>query len=568
MNDEIRQLLAHALRRSKNDRVREGLARCASPSARLEDIYAASDLVMQLVHEGSADAALADTLGKAINLALARAERTEHLGRLVVRREPARVPVASWNRPALLCFERAAYDGEERELTFALPPAGAAGDTAEAAAAAFFEPRPEVPVRPEVSGRLVELAGDTSARPRRELHAEVVAACADNIAMLARHRDQRPFWERPENEQALLANMDAIGASGGHCVRLLVEWWRKQDDPWKTWAAVFALASFSGTDALAAIACELGQVPADAAGHVETAADALLVAPHPHIPELAQDLAASPNPVARAIGIEVLGHKRLLSPELVLWHARDPNLPVLTAALRSSGLLARERGVPLLLPFLHHRAPAIVWCAARQLTLWGRLEPYREVRQGRCLPLGCRALEVLVLCGDASDVDCFDEIVAREPAMPDVLSAVARFGDPSAWAYLLHHLSDPELAGAAARALITLFGPLVPPRAAKDASAWRDGIAARSFEAGVRLRSGRPWHPQALLDESLRGDLDRRELQARLDELAVRAGARIEVDLTSWSLDLRPVLESAMRASERSARQSRPGSWDGRPGGD
>ena len=256
MNDEVQQLLAHALRRSRHEGLRQQLARCTAPGAGLEELYAASALAIA-PPGGAPDVALTTLLANAINLALSDGDRAVHVGQLVVRREAARVPVATRARPALLAFERARFDGSERETTVLLPKAGAPVDEpSNRAVEAFFKAKPDVPVRPEAAGRLVELAGDTSARPRRELHAEVVAACADNVAMLARHRDERPLWERGENEEALLANVDAVGASGGDCVRLLVEWWRAAEDPWKAWTATFALGCFEGTDVLEAMAGE------------------------------------------------------------------------------------------------------------------------------------------------------------------------------------------------------------------------------------------------------------------------------------------------------------------------
>ena len=562
MNDEVQQLLARALRRSSHPGLRQHLVRCTAPGAGLEELYEASALALAQP-EGPPDVALAATLAKAINLALSDGDRAVHVGRLAERREAARVPVASRGRPALLAFGRASFDGSARETTVLLPTAGATIDElADQAAEAFFKPKPHVPVRPEAAGRLVELAGDTSARPRRELHAEVVAACADNVAMLARHRDERPQWERSENEEALLANVDAIGASGGECVRLLVDWWRAAEDPWKTWAATFALGCFDGTDVLEAMSDQFDELPTDADDHVTSAADALLVVPHPHIAELALDLSASPNPIARAIGIEVLGRKKLLPPEQVRRHMCDPNLPVLAAALRASCVLEPTAGVAQVLPFLQHPNHEVAWSAARQLARWQRPEPYFETRQGRCRPLAGKALEVLIQFGDPSDLDRFDEIVAQGPATGEVISAVARFGDPSAWAYLVHHLSDPELADAAARALVTLFGPLVPAREAKSVAAWRDAIAKCHVEPGVRLRSGRPWHPSAVAGECLRGNVDRAEMQVRLDELRVRAGALIDVDLALWSPDVHAVLQPALMRVERAATAFRAGSWD------
>ncbi|MGH7298219.1 MAG: hypothetical protein ACRELB_24990, partial [Polyangiaceae bacterium] len=452
------------MRRSTDALVRETMGRCLAPGAELGDLYALSQLVMDLVSKGRADTALSSTVAKAINLAIADADRASHVGTLVVRRAAHRLPLAMRGRPTLLEFERAPLDGEERDLTIGLPKAQPEGEPSEEIAAAFFAPRPDARVHPEASGKHVELAGDSTRRPRRELHTEVVVACAENVAMLARHRDERPAWERPENEQALLFNVEAIGASGGQCARIIVDWWSKSDDPWKTWAAVFTLACFPEADVLEAILRGLEELPADATHHAPAAAEALLVAPHPHVPELAKDLCASPNPIARAVGIEFLGRRKLLTPQEVRHHGRDANVAVLAAAIASAGVLPPNWAPTFLEPYLRCPEPVVAWRAAQQLTHLHQVAPYYYLRRDECAALGSKALEVLVQFGDASDLERFEGIVARGPATVEVLSATARFGEPSTWAFLVHHLADPELADAAARALLTLFGPIVSKR--------------------------------------------------------------------------------------------------------
>jgi hypothetical protein len=50
-------------------------------------------------------------------------------------------------------------------------------------------------------------------------------------------------------------------------------------------------------------------------------------------------------------------------------------------------------------------------------------------------------------------------------------------------------------------------------------------------------------------------------MQARIDELVVRADVTIDVDLALWSPDVRSGLEPALTSLQRSATY-RPGSWD------
>src|SRR6185437_11540940 len=173
-------------------------------------------------------------------------------------------------------------------------------------------------------------------------HAGVVADCLERAAMLARHRDERPLRERPRAEARLLAQIDAIAAAGASPDDLVAFWEDEgADDPWMIWPVAFALGSFEGRAPLLAAADLLERLPDDAGEAAALAAEALVLAPHPHLPALARDLLRSRRPLARATSVEVLSRRGLLDPERALALLDDASPCVVSAALRA---LARGFG--------------------------------------------------------------------------------------------------------------------------------------------------------------------------------------------------------------------------------
>jgi hypothetical protein len=382
-------------------------------------------------------------------------------------------------------------------------------------------------------------------------HAGVVADCLERAAMLARHRDERPLRERPRAEARLLAQIDAIAAAGAS-PEDLVRWWEEQgaDDPWMIWPVAFALGSFEGRAPLLAAADLLDALPGDAAESACLAAEALVLAPHPHLAALASNVLRSPHPLARATGVDVLSRRGLLDPERALALINDASPRVTAAALRAfaRGFGGRDQDSPLpraVAVLVAHPDPEVCWEAARAITVHRHRDAYLEVRDGGRLAqaLCARALEILVWAGELSDLGAMEAIVRRLPASPDVLDAVARFGHAGSWAYLVHYLGDEGLAGAASAALVTVFGPRVPPAEAKLPAAWRNALTAADLSPSVRYRHGVPWSLEGAAAELAGGDLTRRQIEPRLDELRTR-GVAGPLDLGAWSLS-----SAALRAA-------------------
>lgn len=446
----------------------------------------------------------------------------------------------------------AALDALEREAELALAEGGADDPLATFSAA---EP-------PRV--RLAEAGGEPLSIAR--FYAEIVDACTETIASLARDRALRPARERPATEARLLEQLDAILVTGPGCIDDLFRAFHRSlesKDPWRTWAPVFALGCIDGDESLRAIAAAIAGLPLDARARGRMAAEALSVAPHPELPRLATALSTSPHSLARAIGVELRSRRSTLGPDAITAYLEDPSAPVVEAALRALGRL--DQPEPALVPELRRRMhspdAAVAWQAARVLLLWGSEDPYDAVREGHpaAAGLGAQALEVFVLRGDERDLPRIEAWLGRIPVTAEALSAIARFGHAGVWAFLAHHLSDDALCEAAAAALETLFGDRVPAERRSLPRAWRDAIAAARFDPGVRYRRGEPWRPEVVVAEWAGGGLSRGEIALRADELIARAHAGRDAPLDGWTPEPEDALTALARAA--CAGQGAAGRW-------
>ncbi|MGK3986475.1 hypothetical protein WME99_25745 [Sorangium sp. So ce136] len=399
--------------------------------------------------------------------------------------------------------------------------------------------------------RLVETGGDPL--PIARFHRVILDDCVDAVASLARDRALRPARERPATEARILEQLDAIHATGPGCIDGLFRAIRRAlaaTDPFRIWAPVFALGCAEGGESLQALAAGLDALPSDARAHGRLAAEALALAPHPELPRLSALLAASASPVTRALGVELRARRGAVPPDALAALLRDPSAPVVEAAVRALGRLARPE--PAVIADLRRqvRSPdaAVAWQAARVLLLWGDEDPCVAARSGQAVGLGAGALEVFVLGGEADDLPRMQAWLARTPVTPAVLSAIGRFGHAGAWAFLVHHLAEEVLSDAAASALEALFGERVPAAERKLPRAWRAAIAAARLDLDVRYRRGEPWRPEVVMAEWADGALPRHEIVARADELLARVRAGTPVELDGWTPAPEAQLESLAAA--------------------
>ena len=212
---------------------------------------------------------------------------------------------------------------------------------------------------------------------------------------------------------------------------------------------------------------------------------------------------------------------------------------------------------------LAHDDAAVAWEATRACTRWGSHAAYAELRNGGSLAerLGPKAAEIYVMTGEPDDAERMQRLVSRHPMTPALLDAVARFGLATTWSFLSHYVGDAFLREDAVRALITLFGDVVPEDAQDDPFAWEKAIAALRLDEGRRWRRGRPWSPAWVCEEWAAGTLSARAVEARLDELAGRAGVMTPVALHAWGARPGEELDQVKTKAMDAARSYRAGSW-------
>ena len=409
----------------------------------------------------------------------------------------------------------------------------------------------------DVGGAAISLA---------RFHAEVVDACVETMASLARDRALLPARERPRAEERILEQLDAILVTGPGCVDGLFGAWHRSvvsPDPWKVWAPVFALGCIEGGESLRAIVAILESLAPDARADGRVAAEALTLAPHADRARFSATLTASAHPIVRAIGVDLRARCDALSPEELVVRLDDASASVVAAALRAVACLPDP--VPDLVGVLrrHLRSAdaAVAWRAARILLLWGHDDPCVAVRGGELAELGAHTLEIFVLRGDANDLPCMEAWLSRAQITPTVLSAIARFGHVGAWAFLVHHLADDVLANDAATALEVLFGDRVAATERKQPRAWRAAIGGSRFDPGVRYRRGQPWRAEVVVAEWADGALPRAEVAVRADELVARARAGGAVELDGWTPDPETALTALGAAVCSKARSALTGRW-------
>ncbi|EYF05998.1 hypothetical protein [Chondromyces apiculatus] len=394
--------------------------------------------------------------------------------------------------------------------------------------------------------------GDPAA-PIEAFYSDILAGCLERLGMFLRHRREFPLAERPEIEARLLAQLDAIAEAGARPGALALQAEEDgEDDPWMVAAGALALAACEGP----AFADELLDLLAAHEGGEDTlatVAEALVIAPHRAPVAVFSRLTGHASPFARAAGVEAASRLGLLAPEVLSRALGDTEPRVLAAALRALARGPRDdAAIPRARALLRASDPAPAWEAARLLSLWGLPDAYDDVRQGGPLAraFGPRALEILVLRGSPADLAAAQAIVRRAPPTEDLLDAVARLGSPGSWAWLVHHLDDPELDDAAAAALVTLFGPAVPEDDLLKASAWRDALPRLGVDLGGRYRSGQPWSLHAVAAECASEDLSAAAVVLRLDEFTAHTGRPHTVELAAFGAEPRAAL-AALTAAVR-----------------
>jgi len=388
--------------------------------------------------------------------------------------------------------------------------------------------------------------------------------CIERMATLARNGFFRPLADKAASEARIVQQLDAIVCAAPDSLSAMVEWHSDTRSEWGSWALAFTLGSIAGREPLQALAVLLEQLDDACAPHARRAAAAFAATANPHFIPLARALVSSSHHTARAAGIELLSHHGAISPsDLSAWIERGDSMTrcvAMRSLLRNPEVLHPPDCLPAL---LSSDDTEVCWHAAHCLSVLGRADAYDALRRDVLLAqsLGVRALEVFVMKGEPADIAILQRLVNTLPASKASLSAIGRFGHPTVWSYLCHHLADPIHQDDAVEALLTLFGPCVAPEQRTVAAAWEKAVGELRLLPQVRYRRGQPWSPALVANECTSGELSCFEIAARVDELRARTGITSCPNVSRWSNRLAAELASmAAEATERS-RHYQAGAW-------
>ncbi|WP_437728100.1 hypothetical protein [Sorangium sp. So ce861] len=473
---------------------------------------------------------------------------------------------------------------------------------------------------------------DPPARPAPPGFAREIGAAIDDLAFLrARTREcfeevamvgmQRapllgdPFRGALVLERRMLAAIDVIAAIGApaleHVPRLVAE--APVKDPSLAFASAMVLGCFAGRDALAAAELALLRSDRDRA-FIEELGAALKLVPHELLPLALRGLLREPEPLVRAMAIDVLAYRGLATEDELVAAASDEAAPVAARALHHLGCGASQRLPELIQRALAAEDPALREAAWTAMALSDHPHASIALRGAMEAPEGGDAAALLLaIAGDEADAR---HLVARAfeapregliaavgwagaaSAVPPLIDRLERDGDKAmklAAAFALERITgagmweevavedeeivvadppDPDVGEPRELKLAQLVSdPRDPPPAPApelvelptvDAARWRAFWVERcqGWDLGARYRRGRPYSPEVVLDELDAGRVtpsERRHLQR---ELIVRTGAFVRFDphdfvvaqeeaIAAW----RPI---AARASGAPGRWTRP----------
>ncbi|MGK4005424.1 hypothetical protein WMF31_22540 [Sorangium sp. So ce1036] len=441
--------------------------------------------------------------------------------------------------------------------------------------------------------------------------------CFEEVAMVGMQRAPLlgdPFRGALVLERRMLAAIDVIAAIGEpaieHVPRLVAE--APVKDPSLGFASAMVLGCFAGRDALAAAEHALLRSDRDRAFLDEVGAAFKLV-PHDHLPLALRGLLREPEPLLRAMAIDVLAYRGLATEDELVAAASDA-APVAARALRHLGCAPSPRLPELIQRALAAPEPELREAAWTAMALSDHphaaitLRAAMEEQEG-----GDAAALLLALAGDEGDARHLAARAFEAPrrglivavgwagaasAVPQLIDLLERDVDGAvklAAAYALERITGAGLWEEVAVEDEEIFVPDPPepdvgePRALKlaqivsdprdlppppaketveqptvDAERWRAFYRERcqGWDQGARYRRGRPYTPEVVLDELDTGPVTPGERGQIQRELIVRTGRFVRFDphdfvvvqeeaITAW----RPI---AARASGAPGRWARP----------
>ena len=445
-----------------------------------------------------------------------------------------------------------------------------------------------------IEGRFEALAPRAIRRDKaRELLVEIAAMGAQRTPRLG------DYWRGASVfDLRLLRAVDAIAALGADGVEPLEALF--MDSPAKdashVFAICFALGSFEGRDALAAIERVLRDVALEDPTLVDEAIVALKLVPT-NVGPLLRGWVSDPEPALRMVAVDVLGHRGLLSDKKLLSLAEDPDERVAARAIMQT-CRTKPNGLGAVLDqHLQPKTEALRNATAWAAVLGGVSFPVDRLRAR--IDSGDIAACALpfALAAEREDGQRLVELFDRSPSRV-LAEALGFFGDPTSLQLLVSMLEreevSPEVRQAVAFALMRITGaelfektlvepdledpvdppdPPLPDLAGKgpirkgerrdppakgapdeeslptqDPTRWRAYLEEEDvrFQGERRTRRGSAYTPEQSIDELANFQVTPEERRLLYREIVVKSGTDIRFD----PVDFVAVQENAIVALE------------------
>ncbi|WP_437282032.1 hypothetical protein WME90_16165 [Sorangium sp. So ce375] len=442
--------------------------------------------------------------------------------------------------------------------------------------------------------------------------------CFEEVAMVGMQRAPLlgdPFRGALVLERRMLAAIDVIAAIGApaieHVPRLVAD--APVKDASVGFASAMVLGCFAGRDALAAAELALLRSGKDRA-FIDALGAALKLVPHELLPLALRSLLREPEPLVRAMAIDVLAYRGLATEDELVAAASDDAVPVAACALHHLGCTPGPRLPELIQRALAAPDPALREAAWTAMALSDHPHAPLALRAALDEAEGADAAALLLaLAGDEADARLLASRAVEAPRR-GLIFAVGWAGAAAAVPLLIDLLErdvdeDVKLAAAYALERITGAGmweevavkdeeifvsdPPEPdvgePRELKlaqlvsdpndlpeapapemaeqptvDAARWRAFWRERcqGWDMSARYRRGRPYTPEVVLDELDTGRVtpgERRQLQR---ELIIRTGQLVRFDPHDFVVVQEEAIQAwrpiAARASSAPGRWTRP----------
>ncbi|WP_437310692.1 hypothetical protein [Sorangium sp. So ce388] len=442
--------------------------------------------------------------------------------------------------------------------------------------------------------------------------------CFEEVAMVGMQRAPLlgdPFRGALVLERRMLAAIDVIAAMGApaleHVPRLVAE--APVKDPSVAFASAMVLGCFAGRDTLAAAEHALLRSERDRA-FIDELGAALKLAPHELLPLALRSLLREPEPLLRAMAIDVLAYRGLATEDELAAAASDDAAAVAARALHHLGCAPGQRLPELIQRALAAGDPELREAAWTAMALSDHPHASIALRAAMEEPEGGDAAALLLaLAGDEADAR---HLVARAfeaprrgliaavgwtgaaSAVPLLIDLLERDGDKAAKltaAYALDRITgagmwdevavedeeiavadppDPDVGEPRQLKLAQLVSdPRDPPAAPApemveqptvDAARWRAFWIERcqGWDLGARYRRGLPYTPEVVLDELDTGRVTPAERRLLQRELIVRTGHFVRFDPHDFVVDQEEAIAAwrpiAARASGAPGRWIRP----------